>query len=132
MVLAVQSGVNRQLFARYTQPAVRFALDEARVRDIPQVVANQRALVNFSAEFFLRQLKQSSSITKTIQKSLTVLSAFSPLPLSVIAQYCGIPPSEASVNRDHLLDFALRSFPTAFLPHHRAASVRCIPGVRRS
>ena len=95
--------------ATYTRgypPAVRFALDEARIRGIPQVVANQRALVNFSAELFLRQLKQSSSITATMEKILRVLSAFSPLPLSVIADYCEIPGSEANENVDHLLDLA--------------------------
>ncbi len=93
-------------YSRGYPPAVRFALDEARARGIPQVVANQRAIVNFSAEFFLRQLKQTSSITATMETILRVLSAFSPLPLSVIANYCGISGSEANENVDHLLDLA--------------------------
>ncbi len=93
-------------YSRGYPPAVRFALDEARIRGIPQVVANQRALVNFSAELFLSQLKETSSITATMETILRVLSAFSPLPLGVIADYCGIPGSEANENVDHLLDLA--------------------------
>lgn len=93
-------------YSRGYPPAVRFALNEAQIRGIPQVVANQRALVNFSAEFFLRQLRQTSSITATMETILGLLSAFSPLPMSVIAGYCGISGPEANENVDHLLDLA--------------------------
>jgi tetratricopeptide (TPR) repeat protein len=106
MVFGRPELVSIATYSRGYPPAVRFALEEARVRGIPQVMANQRALVNFSAEFFLRQMKQSSSITATMETILRVLSTFSPLPLSVIADYCKIPVSEASENLDHLLDFA--------------------------
>lgn len=93
-------------YSRGYPPAVRFALDEAKVRGIPQVVANQRALVNFSAELFLRQLKQTSSITRIMEEILRVLSGFSPLPLAVITGYCGITAEEASESVDNLLDLA--------------------------
>ncbi|MDO9609874.1 MAG: tetratricopeptide repeat protein, partial [Brevundimonas sp.] len=93
-------------YSRGYPPAVRFALDEVRVRGVPHVVANQRALVNFSAELFLRQLRQTSSITKTMETMLVVFSAFSPLPLSVVAEYCGVSGDEANENIDHLLDLA--------------------------
>jgi len=93
-------------YSRGYPPTVRFALEEARVRGITQVVANQRALVNFSAELFLRQLKQTSSITATMETILRLLSAFSPLPLIVITEFCGITVPEANENVDHLLDLA--------------------------
>ncbi len=93
-------------YSRGYPPAVQFALDEARIRGIPQVVVNQRALVNFSAEFFLRELQQTNSITPTMMTILRLLSAFSPLPLGVIANYCEISASEANENIDHLLDLS--------------------------
>jgi tetratricopeptide (TPR) repeat protein len=93
-------------YSRGYPPAVRFALDEIRARGMAQVVANQRALVNFSAELFLRQLKETSSITATMEAILRLLSGFSPLPLSVIAKYCGISGAEASEGIDQLLDLA--------------------------
>jgi tetratricopeptide (TPR) repeat protein len=93
-------------YSRGYPPAVRFALEEARIRGIAQVVANQRAIVNFSAELFLRQLKQTSSITVTMETILRLLSAFSPLPLAVITTFCEITVQEANENIDHLLDLA--------------------------
>lgn len=101
--------VDAEAIATYSRgypPAVRFALDEARERGIPQVVANQRAIVNFSAELFLRQLKQTNTITPIMENILKLLSAFSPLPLSVITEYCRVPIQEASESLDHLLDLA--------------------------
>ncbi|MHC2619951.1 hypothetical protein ACVIW2_001983 [Bradyrhizobium huanghuaihaiense] len=95
--------------ATYTRgypPAVKFALDEARTRGVAQVVANQRALVNFSAELFLRQLKQERSLTPTMVTTLQLLSGFSPLPMPVIAEYCEISSEQASSDVDHLLDLA--------------------------
>jgi tetratricopeptide (TPR) repeat protein len=95
--------------ATYTRgypPAVRFALDEARTRGVPQIVANQRALVNFSAELFLRQLEQENSITKASAAILQLLSAFSPLPLAVISRYCGLSTADIAHEIDHLLDLA--------------------------
>ena len=106
MVFSPSELVSIATYSRGYPPAVRFALDEVRVKGIPQVVANQRALVNFSAELFLRQLKQSNSVSATMERILRVLSAFSPLPMSVIAGYCGITNSEASECVDHLLDLA--------------------------
>lgn len=95
--------------ATYTRgypPAIRFALDEAKTRGIPQMVANQRALVNFSAELFLRQLRQEMSLTDSMATMLQLLSSFSPLPLAVLAGYCKLTPEEASENVNHLLDLA--------------------------
>ena len=93
-------------YSRGYPPAVRFALDEARIRGIPQVVANQRALVNFSAELFLRQLQQTQSLTPTMASMMQLLSGFSPLPLSVMAEFCSIDMNEAALSADHLLDLA--------------------------
>lgn len=93
-------------YARGYPPAVRFILDEARLRGIPQVVADQRALVNFSAEQFLRHLKENSSITPSMQTILQLLSSFSPLPLQVIVAYCAETPLDASDDLNLLLDLA--------------------------
>ena len=62
-------------YSRGYPPAVKFVLDEARVRGVPQVVANQRALVNFSAELFLRQLKDEASLTQNMSLILQLLSS---------------------------------------------------------
>jgi tetratricopeptide (TPR) repeat protein len=93
-------------YARGYPPAVRFILDEARLRGIPQIVADQRALVNFSAEQFLRHLKENRSLTSSMHTILQVLSSFSPLPLKVIVAYCGQKPSDASDDLNRLLDLA--------------------------
>ncbi|SEM05948.1 Tetratricopeptide (TPR) repeat [Bosea lupini] len=93
-------------YSRGYPPAVQFALDEARIRGVSQVVSNQRALVNFSAELFLRQLRETKSIDSIMETILSLLSAFSPLPLSVITEYCKITKEEANESIDHLLDLA--------------------------
>ena len=93
-------------YSRGYPPAVRFALDEARTRGVPQVVANQRALVNFSAELFLRQLKENSGITPAMVTMLRLLSAFSPLPLGVVAHYGGFSDFEANEAINQLIDLA--------------------------
>lgn len=95
--------------ATYTRgypPAVRFIVDEARLRGIPQVVADQRALVNFNAEQFLRHLKENKSITQSMQTILQLLSSFSPLPLQVIVDYCSKTPLDTSDDLNRLLDLA--------------------------
>ncbi|MEP0708910.1 MAG: TIR domain-containing protein [Parvibaculum sp.] len=93
-------------YSRGYPPAVRFAIDEARTRGVSQVVSNQRALVNFSAELFLRQLADESSLNEGMTAMLQLLSAFSPLPLSVIAKYCGMSNQQAVDDMDRLLDLA--------------------------
>lgn len=93
-------------YARGYPPAVRFILDEAKLRGISQIIADQRALVNFSAEQFLRHLKDNSSITPGMQTILQLLSSFSPLPLQVIVSYSSQTPIDASDNLNRLLDLA--------------------------
>lgn len=93
-------------YARGYPPAVRFILDEARLRGIPQVVADQRALVNFNAEQFLRHLKEDKSLTPSMQTILQLLSSFSPLPLQVIVAYCAQTPLDTSDDLNRLLDLA--------------------------
>lgn len=93
-------------YARGYPPAVRFILDEAKLRGVPQIVADQRALVNFSAEQFLRHLKENKSLTPSMQKILQLLSTFSPLPLQVIVDYCERTPLDTSDDLNHLLDLA--------------------------
>jgi hypothetical protein len=93
-------------YARGYPPAVRFILDEARLRGIPQVVSDQRTLVNFSAEQFLRHLKENSPLTQSMQTILQLLSSFSPLPLQVIVAYCAKTPRDVSDDLNLLLDLA--------------------------
>ncbi len=93
-------------YSRGYPPAVKFVLDEARVRGVPQIVSNQRALVNFSAELFLRQLKETESLTPDMSSILQLLSNFSPLPLSVVAAYCSRTSEETALSVDQLLDLA--------------------------
>lgn len=94
------------IYARGYPPAVRFILDEARLRGIPQVVADQRALVNFNAEQFLRHLKENMSLTPSMQTILQLLSSFSPLPLQVIVAYCAQTSLDTSDDLNRLLDLA--------------------------
>ncbi|WP_083483056.1 toll/interleukin-1 receptor domain-containing protein [Thauera sp. 63] len=93
-------------YARGYPPAVRFILDEARLRGIPQVVTDQRALVNFNAEQFLRHLKENRSLTPSMQTILQILSSFSPLPLQVIVAYCAQTSHDTSDDLNFLLDLA--------------------------
>lgn len=93
-------------YARGYPPAVQFILNEARLRGIPQVVADQRALVNFNAEQFLRHLKENMLLTTSMQTILQLLSSFSPLPLPVIVAYCIQTPLDTSNDLNQLLDLA--------------------------
>ncbi|MDR6309060.1 tetratricopeptide repeat protein [Pacificitalea manganoxidans] len=63
-------------------------------------------MVNFSAEQFLRHLKENSSLTPSMQTILQLLSSFSPLPLQVIVDYCARTPLDASDDLNFLLDLA--------------------------
>lgn len=103
-------------YSRGYPPAVRFAIDEVTVRGLPQVVSNQRALVNFSAEIFLRQLREDETLTKTRQAILQLLSNYSPLPTGVIANYCGLHADALAEELAYLLDLA---FVIPEGPHYR-------------
>lgn len=98
--------VSLATYSRGYPPAVRFAIDEVTIRGLPHVVANQKALVNFSAELFLRQLRDDKTLTDTKGSILQLLSNYSPLPTSVIAGYCKLSAEVLAEEMGYLLDLA--------------------------
>ncbi len=94
------------IYARGYPPAARFVVDEAVAYGVPYVVGNQRALVNFSAEFFLRQLLSDQKLTDGMKEVMRLLSCYSPLPLGVIGQYCRLDPETLNLDLTYPLDSA--------------------------
>ena len=92
-------------YSRGYPPAVTFALNEARLYGVSYVVSNQYALVNFSADIFLRQLANDERISTSMSKILRLLSSYSPLPMQVIKQYCSLTTDELNDSMELLLDF---------------------------
>jgi tetratricopeptide (TPR) repeat protein len=94
-------------YSRGYPPAVVFAIGEALTYGVPHVVANQQALVNFSANIFLRQLSTDEKITKPMAEILQLLANYSPLPLSIIQAFVGIAENEKLAELiSYLIDFA--------------------------
>lgn len=104
------------VYCRGYPPAVQFALDEARAYGVPHVVANQKALVNFSAEIFLKQIKADKKISSTMSEIMKLLSSYSPLPMTVIVNYCSVEIEQLIEEIEYLLDFA---FVLPEGPHYR-------------
>ena len=92
-------------YSRGYPPAVGFALNEARFYGLPHVVANQSALVNFSAEIFLAQITDDKKISPSMCNILQLLSSYSPLPLPVIQKYCNLRQDDLIFCMECLLDF---------------------------
>jgi tetratricopeptide (TPR) repeat protein len=92
------------IYSRGYPPAVQFAVDEARTYGVAHVMANQAALVNFSAEIFLKQLRSDNRISMNMSDAMKLLSSYSPLPLSVIGNYCGIAQQEFVHDMEYLID----------------------------
>jgi hypothetical protein len=105
-LIAGRRGVNLRpaeveqlaVYSRRYPPAAIFAIDEIEVYGLPHVLANQRALTNFSANIFLKQLSNNDKIDRTKAEILRLLSNYSPLPLSVIQRYI------QRVNLDELME----------------------------
>jgi tetratricopeptide (TPR) repeat protein len=96
------------LYSRGYPPAVTFAMNEAQIYGIPHVITNQRALINFSAEIFVKQLAADRKLTDKMGAILQLLANYSPLPLSVIQQYIKFKNNEAIAKAmSYLLDYAL-------------------------
>ena len=92
-------------YSRGYPPAIGFAISEARIYGISHVVANQHALVNFSAEIFLAQITDDRMISASMCEILRLLSSYSPLPLAVIQDYCNLAKDDLVTNMEGLLDF---------------------------
>ena len=92
-------------YARGYPPAVIFALSEARLYGVPHVVANQTALVNFSAGIFLKRLADDSNVSPGMADILRLLSSYSPLPLEVIKDCTGLTSEALTECMELLLDF---------------------------
>lgn len=94
-------------YSRGYPPSVQFAIGEAQIYGVPHVIANQNALVNFSAQIFLKQLSDDKKITQPMAGILQLLANYSPLPLSVIQAVVGIADAAGLAKLvEHLIDFA--------------------------
>ena len=93
------------MYSRGYPPAVGFAINEALIYGIPHVVANQNALVNFSADIFLTQITDDKKISPNMCDILRLLSNYSPLPLVVIQEYCNLEQEHLLSSMESLLDF---------------------------
>ena len=92
-------------YSRGYPPAVSFALSEARLYGLPHVVANQSALVKFSADIFLSQIREDKKISSSMGEILKVLSTYSPLPMEVIKDYCKLTQHDLIDSMELLIDF---------------------------
>lgn len=68
-------------------PAAAFAIEEIRTYGVDHVLRNQRIVVNFNRNVFIKSLSENAVITTLMKDILQILSAYSPLPQAVIAGY---------------------------------------------
>jgi tetratricopeptide (TPR) repeat protein len=95
------------LYSRGYPPAVLFAMSEAQIYGVPHIIANQHALVNFSAQIFVKQLTSDKKISDGMARVLQLLANYSPLPLSIIQSFVGITDNDQLADLvSHLIDFA--------------------------
>lgn len=94
-------------YSRGYPPSVIFAMDEAQIYGVPHIISNQRALINFSAEIFLKQLTNDKKITNKMADVMQLLANYTPLPLPVIQRYLKIESNmEIAELMSYLIDFA--------------------------
>jgi tetratricopeptide (TPR) repeat protein len=95
------------LYSRGYPPAVMFAMNEAQIYGVAHVVANQQALVNFSAHIFIKQLTADKKISPEMARVLQLFANYSPLPLSIVQLFVGITDNNQLAEvLGHLIDFA--------------------------
>ncbi|MBA4805632.1 MAG: TIR domain-containing protein [Brevundimonas sp.] len=67
-------------------PAAIFTVQEAKIYGPEHISQNQRSIVRFNERVFLAQLSADRKISPLMQRILGLLSAYSPLPLQVVAE----------------------------------------------
>ncbi|CAO3406274.1 hypothetical protein [Azospirillum largimobile] len=94
-------------YSRGYPPAVIYAVQEMEIYGAAHVAASKADLSRFSEEIFLKRLKNDNKIKRKTQELLQLLSMYSPLPLPVMKEYCGVTSEKLANDMQHLLDFAL-------------------------